>query len=43
MKFMVHANTKWGFTGSLKSTLTSTDDGDKPEKVYKYDDRDRQT
>jgi hypothetical protein len=44
MKFMVHADTKRGFTGSLKSTKnvknTSTDDGVKPEKVYKYDDRD---
>ena len=43
MKFMVHADTKRGFTGSFKEHTnvknTSTDDGDKPEKVYKYDDR----
>jgi hypothetical protein len=40
---MVHADTKQGFTGSLNHTNvknTSTDDGDKPEKVYKYDNRD---
>jgi hypothetical protein len=42
---MVHADTKRGFTGSLKSTQMwkihrGTDDSDKPEKVYKYDDQD---
>jgi hypothetical protein len=43
MKSMVHAGIKQGFTGFSKSTNvknTSTDEGNKPEKVYKYDDRD---
>jgi hypothetical protein len=45
MKFMVHANTKWGFKARFLKEhtnvkTTSTDDGVKPEKVYKFDDWD---
>jgi hypothetical protein len=44
MKSMVHAGTKQSFTSSLKSTKmwkanTSTDEGNKPERVYKYNNQ----